>query len=252
MLGAVKLACWALSSSPWTTSTRSYRKIVCSTRCVLADAWNGPLRRCSRYGPSLVIQLVCERLPLQRLDVVFKAKSPFVFSSCIGVSSAPHDAACDCGEANALSRRCTGNIMVLNSDATPRAILRELCFAAGLYPEHQRWDRDVYIDVDADSAIPGSTIQVLYGCEGRSLSPYDHLSVTHAPSLSWKLASCKHVNTIREVRKSTLYPSLSLAFLLDKLGTASDMSKMDVFRITQLYQPPVSFKLLGDAEWETV
>ena len=131
----------------------------------------------------------------------------------------------------------TLNIAVNASYGT---ILHELGHAIGLIHEHERSDRDEYINIFPENALPEKRSLIERQFDSINLTPYDFYSIMHY----WKtVASSNGLNTIE--------PKEKYIHLIDSIGQRKKLSDLDKMSVNKIYSfSPVTLRPENDQTFE--
>lgn len=109
-----------------------------------------------------------------------------------------------------------------------RTVLHEIGHAFGLIHEHQRPDRDVYIDINTDnvdSGFLGLQVKVNFDKQAAKLSvPYDFLSVMHYNQFAFSKNG-----------KPTIVPKEAYKKFTDDMGNLDTLSEGDIKSMQAVY-----------------
>ncbi len=112
-------------------------------------------------------------------------------------------------------------------------VLHELGHAFGIGHEHQRMDRDSYIEIlkeNISDPYLGLNVKMNFSTQaGELLTPYDFLSIMHYSK-----------NAFSKNGKQTLRPRLGYETYTDVMGKAGHLSSSDVLTIQKLYGLPLN------------
>jgi len=115
-------------------------------------------------------------------------------------------------------------ILYIAVDASYGTILHELGHAIGLIHEHERSDRDEYINIFPENALPEKRYLIERIFNSINLTQYDFHSIMHY----WKtVASLNGFNTIE--------PKEKYIHLIDSIGQRKKLSNMDIMSINKIY-----------------
>ena len=119
-----------------------------------------------------------------------------------------------------------GGIQILNIAVTASygTILHELGHALGLIHEHERSDRDEYINIFPENALPEKRSVIERKFDSINWTKYDFHSIMHY----WKdVASLNGLNTIE--------PKEKYIHLIDSIGQRKKLSKLDIMSVNKIY-----------------
>ncbi|VDM76247.1 unnamed protein product [Strongylus vulgaris] len=108
-------------------------------------------------------------------------------------------------------------------------IVHELMHSVGFWHEHSRADRDEHINILWENILPGMASQfdkISAALQDTQGEKYDYRSIMHYDSTAF---SRNGKNTIEPVEEG----------FTDVIGSANDLSQLDIVKINKLYQCPV-------------
>jgi hypothetical protein len=103
-------------------------------------------------------------------------------------------------------------------------VLHEIGHALGLHHEHQRTDRDLYVEIMEENLLHLGESQILLIMPTINYTPYDFLSVMHYGRF-----------TLSKNGKETIHVRKEYSLFLNKIGNRQSLSTLDLEGLRKLY-----------------